>query len=229
MPDFPIRMAKPVTVAQVLGLVRGWPLDFAPGSSAEFSNTNYFLLGAIIERVSGQPYAAYLQRAIFTPLQLQGTGGDANYPDPRTHARGYSSWDTAAPYTDMSWWLGADVLYASAVDLWRWDEAVTHNTLISKAATTDMLAPRVARCARDARACPYPGLAAYLAEEWYRGTLEGHPIIGGGGDFPGFTASNRIMPDDGITIILLSNQADSGAGSYLGLALAQIMLGQAGG
>jgi hypothetical protein len=54
--------------------------------------------------------------------------------------------------------------------------------------------------------------------------LDGHLVFDHGGDIYGFTAMNEFMPNDGITIVLLSNQANSGASSFLGLALAQVML-----
>jgi hypothetical protein len=56
--------------------------------------------------------------------------------------------------------------------------------------------------------------------------LRGHLVVDHGGDINGFTAMNEFMPTDGIIIVLLSNQANSGASSFLGQALAQIMLGQ---
>jgi CubicO group peptidase (beta-lactamase class C family) len=188
-----------VTVAQWLDLIKGLPLHFTPGTSFHHSNTNYFLLGYIIERVSGQPYTSYLQHAIFAPLLLQHTGYDTNHPDPRTHARGYAAWNTPAQYTDMSWWLGSGALYSNVIDLWHWDEALMNNILISKASTTDMLAPHVAACNAG---CGYPSLEANYSDGWSRSTLDGHLIINHGGDLTGFTTMNEFMPNDGITICL---------------------------
>jgi hypothetical protein len=56
--------------------------------------------------------------------------------------------------------------------------------------------------------------------------LSGDLVIDHGGDINGFTAMNEFMPDDGLVIVLLSKQANSGASTFLGLALAQFMLGQ---
>jgi CubicO group peptidase (beta-lactamase class C family) len=183
-----------------------------------------YLLGYIIEQVSGQAYAAYLQRGIFAPLRLQQTGYDADHPDLRTHALGYSSWNTVAPPVDMSWPSAAGALFSSVVDLWHWDEALLSDTLISRAATADMLAPHVTTCAVGAATCPSNSTQAHYGDGWFRGMLGGHLVIDHGGDINGFTAMNELMPHDGITIVLLSNQANSGASSFLGLALTQIML-----
>ena len=227
LPAYRSRMGQPISPAQVLSLLRPLPLDFTPGATFEHSNSNYYLLGAIIEQVSGHAYARYLQQGIFAPLLLQQTGYDTNHPDLRTHALGYASWQTVAPPVDMSWPFAAGALYSSVVDLWRWDEALLGDTLISQAATADMLAPHATTCVAASVACPYNAATARYGYGWFSGLLGSHLVIDHGGDINGFTAMNEFMPHDGITIILLSNQANSGASSFLGLALAQIMLGQA--
>lgn len=226
LPVYRRRMGQPISPAQVLSLLRPLPLDFTPGTTFAYSNSNYYLLGYIIAQVSGQTYARYLQQGTFAPLLLQQTGYDTTHPDLRTHALGYASWHTVAPPVDMSWPFAAGALYAGVVDLWHWDEALLNDTLISKAATADMVAPHVTTCAAASVACPYNAETARYGYGWFSGLLGGHLVIDHGGDINGFTAMNEFMPHDGITIVLLSNQANSGASSFLGLALAQLMLGQ---
>ena len=206
-------------------MLRPLPLDFTPGTKFEYSNSNFYLLGYIVEKVSGLPYATYLQKDILAPLLLQQPGYDSSHPDLRTHAAGYSSWKSEAPYTDMSWPFAAGALYSTVVDLWHWDQALLSNTLITKAATASMLAPHATLCAGGG-ACPYMAIEKQYGYGWFRGTLGGHPVIDHGGDIPGFTAMNEFMPNDGIIIVVLSSQANSGASSFLGQALAQLMLGQ---
>jgi len=87
-----------------------------------------------------------------------------------------------------------------------------------------MLAPYVTTCAADAAPCPWNRMEAHYGDGWFSGLLGGHLVIDHGGDINGFTTMNAFMPHDGITIVLLSNQANSGASSFLGLALVQIML-----
>lgn len=226
LPVYRSRMGQPISPAQVLSLLRPLPLDFTPGTTFEYSNSNYYLLGYIIAQVSGQTYARYLQQGIFAPLLLQQTGYDTTHPDLRTHALGYASWHTVAPPVDMSWPFAAGALYSGVVDLWHWDKALLNDTLISKAATADMFAPHVTTCAAASVACPYNAETARYGYGWFSGLLGDHLVIDHGGDINGFTAMNEVMPHDGITIVLLSNQANSGASSFLGLALAQLMLGQ---
>ena len=226
LPAYRSRVGQPITQAQVLRLLRPLPLDFTPGTTFEYSNSNYYLLGDIIAQVSGQTYATYLQQRIFAPLLLQQTGYDTNHPDLRTHAVGYASWHTVAAPVDMSWPFAAGALYSSVVDLWHWDEALLSDTLLSRAVTAAMLAPHATTCAVGAATCPWNSMEAHYGYGWFSGTVAGHLVIDHGGDINGFTALNEVMPPDGITIVLLSNQANSGASSFLGLALTRIMLGQ---
>ena len=103
---------------------------------------------------------------------------------------------------------------------------MTSDTLISKATTTDMLVAHVTTCPAAGVACPYTAKTAHYGCGWFRGQLGGHLVIDHGGDINGFTAMNEFMPQDGVTIVVLSNQANSGASSFLGLTLAQLTLGQ---
>jgi CubicO group peptidase (beta-lactamase class C family) len=226
VPGYKADTSKPIPLAQGVALIKRVVLDRAPGTAFEYSNANYDLLGYVVAQVARQPYATYLQRHIFSPLLLQRSGQVQGHPDPRLQALGYGAWGILAPYLDLSWVYAAGDLISTVVDLWRWDQALMSDTLIPEAATADMLAPHVATCPTGAAACPWNSEEAHYGYGWFSGTLAGHPVIDHGGDVPGFTAMNEFMPSGGITIVLLSNQADSGASSFLGLALAQIMLGQ---
>src|SRR5579862_2205718 len=73
------------SVTQVLDLVRGKPLDFSPGSDWKYSNAGYALLGAVIEKVSGQSYADYLQSHIFTPAGMTHSYYATDNGDPSRH------------------------------------------------------------------------------------------------------------------------------------------------
>jgi D-alanyl-D-alanine carboxypeptidase len=70
------------TADQILALVKDAPLTFTPGEKYAYCNTGYYLLGMIIEKVSGQPYAAFLADRIFKPLGMTSTSLD-DYADAR--------------------------------------------------------------------------------------------------------------------------------------------------
>src|SRR5450759_2120122 len=78
LPDFRGYAGPPLTPLQVIAHFRDLPLEFAPGTTWKYSNSGYFLLGYIIEQISGLSYEAFLQKYILTPLHLSDTGSDHN-------------------------------------------------------------------------------------------------------------------------------------------------------
>src|SRR6185312_13767623 len=77
-PGFQALMRQAAAPKDVVALFRDKPLEFAPDSNWAYSNSNYFLLGLIIEKVSGQTYADFLRANILVPLHMDNTGYDLN-------------------------------------------------------------------------------------------------------------------------------------------------------
>src|SRR5262249_37636383 len=152
LPGYTADTTRPITLAQGLDLLKRVRLDRAPGTSYEYSNANFDLLGMVIERVAHVPYATYLQRHIVSPLLLLQTGYDHDHPDPRLHAIGYSAWGVPAPYIDASWLYAAGALYSTVGDLWHWDQALSSDALLSPTSTADMFAAHTPMC-RGAATC----------------------------------------------------------------------------
>jgi CubicO group peptidase (beta-lactamase class C family) len=190
------------TPAQIVALVRGRPLLFAPGSRWSYSNTGYVLLGMVIQRVSGQPYAAYLKQHVLAPLGLHSTGYDTNNPPLPTHALGYTSWGTRAAYIDMSVPYAAGALDSTVGDLYRWDIALVseHPQLVQRDVLQQMFRPWV--LVNPA----FPKSGAY-GDGWFiddRGSEYDHD-----GDINGFVSSNAIFPAKRAEIVVLSNLESS--------------------
>ena len=109
-------------------------LQFEPGSKYSYNNSGYFLLGAIIERVTGKPYEQVLQENIFGPLGMMNTGYDhADTIIPKRAAGYRKTLDgyTNAAYLDMSIPYAAGSLYSTVEDLYLWDQALYTDKLIS--------------------------------------------------------------------------------------------------
>src|SRR6185369_17641169 len=66
-------VSRPISYPDLIPRIAPLPLDFPPGTRWSYSNTNYLLLGKVIESVSGESYAAYLQRHILDPLHMLDT------------------------------------------------------------------------------------------------------------------------------------------------------------
>jgi CubicO group peptidase (beta-lactamase class C family) len=109
-------------------------LEFEPGSKYNYSNSGYFLLGAIIERVTGKTYEQVLQENIFGPLDMKNSGYDHSDTIVAKRAAGYrKTLDgyTNAAYLDTSIPYAAGSLYSTVEDLYLWDQALYTDKLIS--------------------------------------------------------------------------------------------------
>lgn len=120
------------------------PLEFKPGSAFAYSNSGYFLLGAIIEKVTGKTYERVLQENIFTPLQMNNTGYDNFFKILPKRATGYDRWNLVyenAPYIDMSLPYAAGSLYSTVEDLALWDQALYSDKLLSASSKAILFTP----------------------------------------------------------------------------------------
>jgi CubicO group peptidase (beta-lactamase class C family) len=143
-PGFGAIAAKPDLTAQdVLKLVSGAPFDFEPGTGWRYSNTNYYLLGLIIEKVTGQPYGDFVQNRLFKPLGLTRTrydSGDASVAD-RALGYAFDPATNARPLADplsMTGPFSAGAIASTAGDLLRWQIALTGGRAVSAASFQQM-------------------------------------------------------------------------------------------
>src|SRR5262249_48295059 len=129
---------------EVLALVRSAPLDFVPGAQFNYSNTGYFLLGMLLEKVSGKPYGELLEERVCRRLGMSATPvneGDTVLPQ---RAAGYE-WGAAilhnAPWISMTQPYAAGALVSSVVDLARWDAALYTEKLLRRSSLERMWTP----------------------------------------------------------------------------------------
>ena len=119
-------------------------LEFEPGSKYTYNNSGYFLLGAIVERVTGKPYEQVLKENIFDPLGMKNTGYDHHNTILPKRASGYSKTPdsyTNAAYLDMSIPYAAGSLYSTVEDLYLWDQALYTDKVLSAQSKALMYRP----------------------------------------------------------------------------------------
>jgi CubicO group peptidase (beta-lactamase class C family) len=204
LPDWPTVQTKTWTPFELIGLFLDRPLLFAPGTGWSYSDSNYVLLGYVIERVSNLPYAQFLERHIFGPLGLRDTGYDAGHALAPRQATGYSSWGQVAPFQDMSVFYAAGALFSTVGDLWRWDEALrTGQPALAAPATIRLLFQPYVRTQPDDPNSPAYGYG------WVIDRLQGRRMLWHPGDVSGFHSLNALFPDDGYSLVLLSNLESS--------------------
>jgi CubicO group peptidase (beta-lactamase class C family) len=201
-PQIASALAGASTARDLVPAVISQPLGFKPGERQQYSNGGYFLLGAVIEQVTGKEYGTYLEEALFRPLGMTSTSLAA---DPRT-ANGFTRMAPGgAPLTEarplpaaMSLQRGtpAGNGVSTADDLIKLGRALSGDQLISKA-VKERLFPR-----RNG--------------EWRVGQSGGN--IGVNSDF-------AVFPDRGWSLVVLSNY-DPPAGELMGEALRGVLLGK---
>jgi D-alanyl-D-alanine carboxypeptidase len=133
--EFTKGIAQPYTPAELIATFRDRPLDFPPGAKRAYSNRGYYVLGYIVEQVSGQKYADYIEQHIFAPLGMSDSGYDSNVAIIKHRAVGYGVDGQRLRYTDYVDWslpYAAGGLYSTVEDLSRWDRALYTAKLLSR-------------------------------------------------------------------------------------------------
>ena len=132
---------------RLMDRIHRYPLLFTPGSKHAYSNFGYFLLGMIIEKTTGRPFAANLQERILTPLKLNNTGFFHNRDVVPRLAESYYRLEDGSmersPYIDLSMLYTAAGMYSTADDLLTWCRALDRPSLMSRAFLDKMFSPHV--------------------------------------------------------------------------------------
>ena len=201
----PSDVTQGVTEQEVLTVIASTKLRFTPGSAYEYSNSNYYLLGCIIEIVSGQSYSEYLATHITGPAGLSHT----SLTEPLTAARPYSYANPVVPGTkglapgfilDPSVYFASGALWSNVQDLAAWNYALFSGKLISQDQLKVMLTPPAG--------VPFFGAASVpsdYAMGWSLGKVLEHPFVWHNGQTLAYTAFNGVFPESGWSISILTN------------------------
>jgi CubicO group peptidase (beta-lactamase class C family) len=192
-------VSHPATPFQIIAQFRDLPLDFEPGTTYSFSSSGYMLLGSIIESVSGQTYATFIQENIFDPLQMKNSGYDDDQHAGPDHAVGYKDATTLANFVDKSIPYASGGLYSTVEDLLLWDQALYNDELIPTSLQVEMFTPFIS----------IPSTTLSSGYGWNIGTQFDQPWYYYGSLSPGFTSRIHRFPDAKVTIIILSNRQDT--------------------
>jgi D-alanyl-D-alanine carboxypeptidase len=195
----------PIAEQTVLTAIAQGSLVFPPGTAYEYSNSNYFLLGAVIEVVSGVSYSEYLDEHIFSPARLHHT----SLTQP-LHAAAPYSYDRPAQagatglapgiVLDPSVYFSAGALWSDVSDLARWDRALLSGRILPAAQLELMVTPPAGVPVFDDAAA-----ASNYAMGWVRTTFLGHPFVWHNGGTLAYTAFNGVFLDSGWSVSMLTN------------------------
>ena len=197
------RGRRAIPKPEMIRLLDAEPLRFPHGAQWAYNNSGYYLLGVVIERVTGERFASHLRRAIVAPLALQHTGYCDASDGVATTVTGYDleggSFDAVAP-VDMANPFAAGALCSSAEDLARWMTALVSGRVVPDSLLRRMLAP----VQLGDRRAQY-GYGMELTE------LGGRRRIGHGGSLPGFDGYVATYPEAKLTIVVLTNSSSANA------------------
>lgn len=197
---------RPLTHRQTYELIKDEPFDFEPGTSFRYNNSGYYLLGLIIEKVSGKKYRTYLAKELWQTSGLTETYyGSAQRIIPH-RARGYSRsmfvTQNAAPIS-MRPPFAAGALRSTTRDLHRWNLALHGGQLLSP----DSYAKMTTATGREAPSRPPTyGYGIEINER------EGRQVIEHGGSISGFRCMLSFFPKEQLTVALLYNTDKAGPG-----------------
>jgi CubicO group peptidase (beta-lactamase class C family) len=144
LPEWGRAARLPAKPAEFMNIFARLQLLFEPGTKFSYSNSGYFLLGVILEKVAGKPYEQLLRERIFDPVGMNQSGYDSTRPILEKRAAGYDSTLDGyvnTGYLDMGEPYAAGSLYSSVDDLLRWDQALYTEKVLSNASKQKMFTP----------------------------------------------------------------------------------------
>jgi CubicO group peptidase (beta-lactamase class C family) len=200
-PDFHA-VASGLTLTTLIDFIVSKPLDFAPGTEWRYSNSGYILLGALVEKLYGQPYTQLVDDLV-RPLGI-GVRVCPDEPSPPGEARGYTTQDgklVPSMHVHMVGAYSAGALCATAADLVTWNESLAQGKVVSMDSYKAMLTPAHLP---DGKFAPY-GMAMQLDQ------VDQHLRCGHSGGIAGFSAHLSYFPIEKLTTVILTNTETANA------------------
>lgn len=199
VPEFHQFMGRQTTVGELIASFRDRPLEFAPGERFSYSNSNWVLLGAIVEQLAGQSYNAFLQKRQFQPLGLAHTGYEEINSLVKGRASGYFLRDNGlvrSEYDDPTALYAAGGLHSTVGDVFRWLRTVYKGQVLSEDSRWQMLTPQATSGQEDQLTYGY----GWVIEKETK-----HPSISHSGAMHGYQTVAKHYTEDDLTVVVLNN------------------------
>ncbi|VXC24901.1 serine hydrolase [Massilia sp. 9I] len=201
-PGYPQRAPQDTTVAAQIDSFKNDPMQFEPGSTWRYNNSGYYLLGAIIEKVSSQPYHTFLEQRIFVPLGMTHTAYEgyerSAWPTAAGHSLGEKGFGPARTLGKNQSYAAGE-LVSTVDDLAQWDAAIAANKLLKPATWQRAFTSYRLSDGKDSN----------YGYGWEMTLIQGEPTIGHSGSTRGFRSYGLRLPAQKVYVAVLTN-GDSG-------------------
>lgn len=202
---------RSIPIMETIHFFKDKPLDFSPGTGWSYSNSGYYLLGYIIQQVTGMPYENAIRQYIFKPLGMDHSGFDFTHLASLDKAVGHYADTTEkptkpAPIADSTGPYAAGAIYSTVEDLYKWHRGLQSYTivgrsLLQKAYTPFPLSPPPSRSPERERLQRRNN----YGYGWIIDSLNGKLMVSHSGGIFGFRTDFARVPGDDVCVVLLSN------------------------
>ena len=200
-------------------VVENEPFEFEPGTALIYNNSAYFLLGLIIEEISGVSYREFIEEHLFDVAGMKNSYYCSESAVRTNRAHGYDVLEgnrvIRKRYLDHTWPYAAGSLCSTTKDLVAWNRALHGGELLSDSSYGAMTTPMPLE----------DGTRVRYAMGLTVTNQDGHRLIAHGGGINGFTSDGLYYPDEDLMILVLQNSTGAPGPRALGQALAEIVLG----
>jgi len=202
------------TPEELVEFFKNEPTNFSPGTSFDYSNSNYTLLGYIIEKVSNMSYENYIEKNILAPLNLSNTGFINNKSNVKDSSIGYYFINkklirqAEAPETEALLSYSAGEIYSTSEDLNKWENALFNEKLISKESLDEMFTPYLNNY----------GYGWFITEN-----NDGDKVVFHSGNLPGYTSYVERNIDKNYEFIILCNENIDDGINGISMGLSEIL------
>lgn len=187
-----------LTPAEMISVFKNEPLEFKPGEKFSYSNSGYFLLGYIIEKISGLTYSEFIEKNIFKPLAMYNSLYGSHTKLIQNRANGYQK-DTKyvnAEYLSLTQPYAAGSIMSNVNDLFLWNQAIMSFKLlkketIQKAFTNYQLSN---------------GSYTNYGYGWIINEINGNHTLEHSGGIFGFSSNGIYLPNEDVYVIVLTNK-----------------------
>ncbi|MBN8676046.1 MAG: serine hydrolase [Chitinophagales bacterium] len=198
MSSFDSIMNMDMKPPELIAYFKNQPMDFAPGTQWNYNNSGYFLLGYIIEKVSGVTYEEYVKENLFKPAGMTNSayGNDTRIITNRAkgYQQGKEGYENARPLS-MTLPYAAGSLVSTVEDLWKWNQAVHAYKLVSKAS--------LQKAFTDYKLTN--GKPTKYGYGWGFNEVQGAATIEHSGGINGFVTDALYIPSEDIFVAIFSN------------------------